>query len=303
MLLQVACLCYIRSNNAAIIQEERVMICRKRAIFNLLVTGAALFACCTFPTSVQAEILKIGGTGSALGAMKLLAAEYQKTHQKIIIQVVPSLGSSGGIKALLDGNIDIGLTSRQLTDEERQRGARNEEYATSPFVFITHPKVNKKNVTTLELEAILNNPEASWADGSRIRLVLRPENDVDTKMISSISPAIERAVKSALTRKRMIVANTDQDATKITVRTPGAFSFSTLSEVISENRSVNILSFNGVQPDAKNITGKFYPLFKSLCLVTTSKTGKEAQQFAEFVRSPAARKILIKNGHMVQKTK
>jgi accessory colonization factor AcfC len=43
-----------------------------------------------------------------------------------------------------------------------------------------------------------------------------------------------------------------------------------------------------------------YPLFKTFYLVTTQKSSAEARQFAEFVRSPAAGRILKKTGHLAE---
>ncbi|MEI6703070.1 MAG: substrate-binding domain-containing protein [Deltaproteobacteria bacterium] len=280
------------------------MVFKQSTLLILIVFVLVFSVAFILPAPASAEtVLKIGGTGSALGTMKQLANEYEKAHPGIRIQIVPSLGSTGGIKAVLGGSLDIGLASRKLTNEELKQGAQEEEYARSAIVFVTNSGVNRKDVTIRELEGIFSNPAASWADGSRIRLILRPETDVDTSMVKSLSPAMEQAMNAAMARKGMIIAITDQEAAETVVRTPGAFGFITMCDIISENRAVNILSLNGVKPSAKSIADKSYPLFKSLYLVTTPKTWAEARKFAEFVLSPAAGKILAKNGNMVVKTK
>lgn len=277
---------------------------RQRNWLSMMVIGAVLLAVGALPATAPAEIvIRIGGTGSAMGTMKQLAEVYEKSHPGIRIRILPSLGSTAGIKAALGGGIDLGLASRPLMEVERQQAAVEVEYARSPLVFVTNTKVNKKDVTTRELEGFYNNPAASWPDGGRIRLILRPETDIDTKLVRGLSPGMEQAVKAALSRSGMILAITDQEAVDAVARTPGALGWSTLSEIISENRPVNILSFNGVQPSAKTIADSSYPLVKSFYLVTTPKTPAAARQFAKFVRSPAAGRILTKSGHMVVKVK
>lgn len=264
----------------------------------MLSAGAALSA--TAPTET---IIKIGGTGCALGTMRQLADQYEKSHPGTKIRILPSLGSAAGINAVLGGGIDLALASRHLSDAERKQGALETEYAMSPFVFITNAKTNKKDITLRELEEIYRNPAASWPDGSRIRLILRPEKDIDTKMIRNLSPGMEQAVKSAQARPGMIVAITDQESTDAVSRTPGAIGAATLNEIISENRPVNVLSFNGLKPSVKSISDNSYPLAKTFYLVTTPKTSKETLQFSEFVRSPAARSILMKTGNLVAPAK
>jgi phosphate transport system substrate-binding protein len=54
--------------------------------------------------------IRIGGTGTARAAMKLLGQQFRKKHPDITIIVLPSLGSSGGIKAL-SGKLDVTLSS------------------------------------------------------------------------------------------------------------------------------------------------------------------------------------------------
>jgi phosphate transport system substrate-binding protein len=178
-----------------------------------------------------------------------------------------------------------------------------QEYARSPFVFITHPGVNKKNVTTQELEGFYSNPAASWPDGRRTRLILRPEKDIDSKLIRNLSPGMELALKAALERPGMILAVTDQESTDAVARTPGALGCTTLNEIISGNKKLNVLSFNGLESHAGTTANSFYPLIKTFYLVTTLKSSAEARQFAEFVRSPAAGRILKKTGHLAAAVK
>lgn len=266
----------------------------------LLVVVIALVTGGILPATAAAEtIIKLGGTGSALGTMKQLAVLYEKSHPGIRIRILPSLGSTAGIKAALGGGIDLALSSRNLTEIEQQQGAVEVEYARSPFVFVTNIKVTKKDLSVRELEGIYRNPAAGWPDGSRIRLILRPEKDIDTQLIRSLSSGMDQAVKAALGRAGMILAITDQEATDAVIKTPGALGGATLSEIISENRQVNILSLNNVKPSVKTIADSSYPLIKSFYLVTTPKSPVEARRFADFVQSPAARRILVKNGNLI----
>lgn len=267
--------------------------------FILLVGAAVMLSGAAPPAASAATIVRVGGTGSALGAMKLLAEAYEHLHPDVKIHVLPSLGSTAGIKALVGGGIDLALVSRPLTALERQQDLVVAEYARSPFVFVTNAKVNKKDVTLRELEQAYSDPAARWPDDSRIRLVLRPDKDIDTMLLCSLSPGMERAVKAAQARHGMIQAITDQEAIDAVARTPGALGGGTLTEIVSENLPVNVLSFNGVPPGLKAIANGSYPLVKSFYLVTTSRSPAEARQFAAFVRSPVAGKILTKTGNLV----
>lgn len=245
------------------------------------------------------EILKIGGVGSALGTMRLLSEAFERSHPGIKISELPSLGSTGGIKAVLSGAIDIALSGRPLKDDERQQGAVEIGYAKSPFVFVTDKKNPVSGLSTRELIEIYEGKKQTWTDGTRIRLVLRPASDVDTGIIQKISSEMNQAVNNALSRPGMIMAITNQESNALVEKTPGSLGVSTLTQVISEHSSLKILSFDGVAPGVKNLTQGSYPLVKRFFIVTKPKPSALVQKFIDFVRSPEGRKILEQTGNAV----
>ena len=83
----------------------------------------SLLGCLAVSTPCKAgETIRIGGTGSALAAMRILGAEFQKRDPEINVEVLVSLGTLGGIEALAEGAIDIGLAARGLKPEELAKG-------------------------------------------------------------------------------------------------------------------------------------------------------------------------------------
>ena len=96
------------------------------------------------------------------------------------------------------------------------------EFFSTLLVFIANRKVNKKEESIRELESFYSNPEAKWPDGNRIRLILRPEKDIDTKLLGNLSLDIENTVTAAHARPGMIVAVTGQESTCALAKAPGA---------------------------------------------------------------------------------
>lgn len=94
----------------------------KKNILRTLLLIAIITASLLPKSAFGTDILKIGGAGSALGSMRLLADSFEKSHPGVKVQVLPSVGSPGGIKAVLDGVIGIGISGRPLAEEERKRG-------------------------------------------------------------------------------------------------------------------------------------------------------------------------------------
>lgn len=251
------------------------------------------------PDSTRAQEIKIGGTGGALATMQLLADAYRETDPGTKITVLPSLGSGGGINAVLAGAIEIAVSSRPLKASETSRGAIEYEYGRTPFVFAVQLKTKVDAITVKDLVEIYSGARERWPDGVRIRPVLRPVGDSDSDFVKSISPEVAQAQSLAEKRPGMPFAITDQDAVGEIEKTPGAFGPTTLALIITEQRAIKPLRFNGVEPSAKAIADGSYPYFKRLFIVVGPKTPASAQRFAAFVRSPAAREILARTGHAV----
>lgn len=249
-------------------------------------------------TAHAEEVIRIGGAGSGLGGMRLLGKAFEASHPGTRVEVFASLGSSGGIKALVAGSLDLAVSGRPLKPEEQKRGATAVHYASTPFVFATNKSVAKRDISSVELEKIYQGQMLKWPDGSQIRLVLRPESDTDTVIIKSISPALNEAAKTAANRPGMIYAVTDQDCDAALVKTQGAVGPSTLAEISTEKRPVNILSYNGVKPSVQALAQGKYPLAKPHYLVSTARSSAAAQEFARFVESPRGRAILSRVGYL-----
>jgi len=257
----------------------------------LLVLGSAHAA--------AAEQIKIGGTGCALGTMRLLAEAFSAKNPDVAITFVPNLGSSGGIAALSAGAIDLALSSRPLRPNERLPGTTEIEYARSPFVFAVSAKSKVTAVTREELAQIYAGSTPRWPDGTPTRIVLRPPSDVDTAMVKSLSAEIARALAAAEKRSGVQLAITDQDAADDLERIPGAIGPSTLALIKSEARALRPLKLDGLEPSVANAASGVYPYYKRLFLLSDHRRTRAVERFIAFVQSAAGRSILAGNGHWI----
>lgn len=266
---------------------------RRSAIALALLLGF----CAAAPAAAAGFV--IGGSGAAIGTMELLAVEFHARNPDIRVTTAPSLGSRGGINAVLDGVIGLGVTSRALYEDERKRGAVEIEYARTPFVFAVSAESTVNAITTRELAGIYAGKVTAWADGSPVRIVLRPASDIDTDMIKNISPEMRRAVLATEARPGVRFSVNDQNAAGDLERIPGAIGPTTLALIVSESRRLRALKLDGREPTPANAASGAYPYYKSLFLVTGAKRTAAVERFIAFVQSPAGRKILLGNGQWI----
>jgi phosphate transport system substrate-binding protein len=253
-----------------------------------------------FSGGATAEEFKIGGTGAALGTMQLLAEEFSATNPDIRVTIVPSLGSGGSIKAVLAGAIGLAVTSRPMDESERKLGAVETEYARTPFVFAVSTKSRVISITSGELADIYAGKMVAWADGSPVRIVLRPVSDIDTEMVKNISPAIQQGLAAAQARPGVQFSVNDQDAASDLERIPGAIGPSSLALIVSEKRALRALKLDGREPTPMNAASGAYPYYKHLFFVTGARRTAAVERFIAFVQSPAGRKILASNGQWMR---
>src|SRR5882724_4455593 len=86
------------------------------------------------PTARAGGAVRIGGTGMGLEVARLLVAAMNDGGAGITGSIMPSLGSTGGIEALIDGALDIALSARPLKPAEIAKGAHDAACVRPPFV-------------------------------------------------------------------------------------------------------------------------------------------------------------------------
>jgi phosphate transport system substrate-binding protein len=252
-----------------------------------------------FGTAAAASEIKIGGTGNALGAMRLLGAAFAKQNPDTPVVVLPSLGTSGAIKAVTKGAIDIGLSSRPLTDDETRAGAAATEYARSPLVFAVSVKTKASGLTLDQVADIYNGKLTAWPDGSQIRPILRQAGDDNTRQVRHISTALDKALSVAEQRPGMPFATNDQETAEKLETIPGALGVTTLCLIKAEDRTLRALTLDGVEPTTANAAAGKYAYVKRLYYIVKSEPSADVKRFIAFLNSPAGRDILTRTGHWI----
>jgi phosphate transport system substrate-binding protein len=243
-----------------------------------------------------ADTLKVGGTGSALGTMKILAEAYRASRPDTQIMVVPALGSSGSIKAVAAGVLDIGLSGRPLKPAEREQNLAEREVARTPLVLASMRA--HAGFTLSDIVRVYDGTLQTWPDGSPLRPILRPESDSETALLRAISPEIDRALTTAHARPGVHIAITDQDSADAIEHIPGGLGPSTLALILSEQRTIRALPLNGVAPSVAALRRGSYPYFKPLYLVTPQTPSGPARAFAAFIQTRQGARILSDNGYL-----
>jgi phosphate transport system substrate-binding protein len=249
--------------------------------------------------------LTIAGTGEGVGAMRAMAGGFQRKHPSLVIDVLPSIGSAGGIKAVTEGKIDIGLSSRPLTPEERRKGMIEEPYGRTPLVFAVQESNPTRGVTLTEIEEMYAGKRRTWPDGKPIRLILRPLRNSFSVYLANINPRLKSASEKAHAIPGVFVGVTDQEAAEQIEKTPGSFGTTSASLLASEKRKVKALFVDGTAPALSNIAdggrisaGKYPHVITMFLVYKRDNDNSAVKDFTAFVFSKDGRKFLTESGHV-----
>lgn len=269
-----------------------------RLASRLFFCAALVAASNTISAGAHAETLKVGGTGAALGTLRLLGAEFMRHHPGIEVDVLSYIGSTGAIKGVAAGDLDLGLSGRGLKPAEEKLDLLFISYARTPLIIATHRDYPLKSISRQQLAAIYSGQQKQRDDGGPIRIVLRPAYETDNDVLRTMSPEISRALDHALARPGMRYAATDQDAADAFEQIPGAIGTSTLALALSEKRQIGMLALDGVAPSVDALQKGSYPYYKSLFLASRRNASPAVQSLIAFIRSPAGRSLLLTNGQL-----
>ncbi len=247
--------------------------------------------------AASTETLRVGGSGVAIGMLPHLFAAFEH-NDEVKLEVIPSLGSSGGLRALSEGVLDIAVSGRALKPEELAQGLTQSVAIRTPFVFVTsYPRPN--GFKSSEVSDIFKSAKATWADGSPVRVILRPKSDSDVVTMGRLFPDMTAAIEQARRRPGLPTAATDQDNADLAERVAGSLTGSTFTQIKMERRNLRLVAIDGVEPSLENLERGTYPFAAIVHFVLPAKKNPVAERFVGFLRLSAGQAALVATGNIL----
>ena len=194
-------------------------------------------------TPIQAETLRIGGSGVALAAMRHVGENMTAIDPSLQVEVLPSLSTPGGIRAMIAGEIDVLIASRALTADERAKVDGESACFTTALVLAT-PHKAASGLTKAEIPGYYADAKPMWPDGTPLKVILRLRTSSEAAAIANVVPGFKAAYEAAHQRKGIPVASTDLDNADLALRTAGSISFMTLLQIQSEQLALKPLTLD-----------------------------------------------------------
>ena len=233
--------------------------------------------------------IAVSGSTSVGPLAEKLAMKYEETANNNI--EINQIGSSAGITNAITGVSEIGMSSRDLKEEEVAEGIEEIAIAYDGIVVVTHPSNTVQDITMAQLKQIFTGNITNWKElgGEDLEIVVVSREDG-----SGSRDAFQEIVDygSGELIKNAIIASGNGNI-KTTVATNkhavGFISFEYIDE------SITPLKIDGVEPTAKNVLDGQYKLSRPFLFVYKNLTDN-GQHFIDYIMSDAGQEIVAETG-------
>jgi phosphate transport system substrate-binding protein len=263
-----------------------------------LAAAALMLGAATQPVLAEPNTVRIGGTGIALAALREVATSLTAIDPAIQVDVLPSMGTPGGIKALAEGAIDIAVVARPLKADEKAKGIAEAVCMTTALIFASSHK-GATGLTRTQLPALYADASPKWPDGTPLNVILRSRSGSENPYLAAAIPAMGPALEAAFKRPGLPVASTDQDNARLAGQISGSLAVMTLVQARGERLDLTTLPFDGVAATAEAIANKTYPFPIRICLAVANESTKATARFMAHLRAPAGKALIESLGAIV----
>lgn len=262
----------------------------KKLISIFLVSIVTIFALTGCSGSKGGKVSTDGSTSmeKVIGA---LGESFKKENSGINFTYNPT-GSGSGIKAVLEGRCDIGLSSRSLKDKEKADGLKETILAYDGIAIIVNPKNKVSDLTVEQIADMYKGKITNWkqvgGDDAQIVLIGREAG-------SGTRDGFESITKTKDTCKYRQELTSTGDVITTVAGNPNAVGYASLASIKS---SVKALTVGGVAASDATIKNGTYAVQRPFVLVTkaNAKLPDSAQKFFDYITSAKANKIITSAG-------
>lgn len=263
--------------------------------YGILAAAALLLLAPSNANDARGATLRTGGTGSAATLLLQIGKALTAQAPGTTLEVVPALGSTGAISAVVDGVLDFAVSARPLTPEETAESLTEAVLARTVFgLASSYP--DPGNIASSDVAEFFTSPASSWPDGTRLRIILRPRSEFDSTLLARYFPGMTGAIEQLRLRSEIPVAATDQDNVRLAERLAGSLVPTTLAQMQTEKPNLRFLTIDGVAPTLENFERGIYPYHKDLYFIFPASRTASLERLVAFLRSPEGARVLREAG-------
>lgn len=241
--------------------------------------------------------ITISGSTSVGPTMEVLAEAYEKNNDvKIEVQQV---GSSAGIKNTMEGTSNLGMSSRDLKDEEAQ-SVEGTQIAIDGIAVVTNKNNKVEDLTVEQVKDIFTGKITNWKEvggaDAQIVVVSREEGSGTRDGFQDIL-----GFESEELTKDAQISDGSGNVKSTVEGNENAIAYISFGYVKDGIKSVKI---DGVEANDDNVVAGKYPISRPFLVVNKKDAmSDEAKSFVDFIMSEEGQNIVSEEGFIKAPTK
>ena len=242
-------------------------------------------------TTVTGGSVSTDGSTSMEKVIGALGESFMNANEGTTFTYNPT-GSGSGIKAVLEGRCDIGLSSRHLKDDEKAEGLTETVLALDGIAVIVSPENPVEDLDLETIAKIYTGEITNWSEvggnDAEIVVIGREAGSGTRDGFESVTGTSDACVyRQELTSTGDVITTVSQN--------PDAIGYASLASV---KDTVKALTVGGVAPSEDTVKDGSYVLQRPFVLVTKDGTelSETAQKFFDYATSADASEIIAAAG-------
>ena len=238
----------------------------------------------------DATTISISGSTSIGPLMEKIQEKYEEENSGVTLEIQQN-GSGAGIKDVISGISEIGMSSRELKDDEKT-SVQGTIVAYDGIALLVNPENPVKNISLEDVKKIYTGEITNWkelgGDDSTIVVVSREEGSGTRDAFQEIvGYESEELLKDA-------TISDGSGAVKTTVAgNKNAIGFASFEYI---DNTVAALNIDDVEPTADNVKSGSYKISRPFILVTKEDSlTEDGQKLIDFVLSAEGQQIVGEN--------
>lgn len=263
-----------------------------KKIINMLTTAGLIVAMLTGcgTSGNENKIVATDGSTSMEKVIGYLSEAYMEENNDVKITYNPT-GSGSGIKAVQEGRCDIGLSSRDLKDDEKAE-LTGTVVAIDGIAVIVNPENPVEDLTIEQISALYKGEVKNWNEvgGADAPVVL-----IGREAASGTRDGFESITQTEDLCQYSQELTSTGDVVQTVASNPNAIGYASLASVKGNVKKVKV---EGVEATTETIQNGTYKIQRDFVFVTNNNTDLSgtAKEFFEFATSSEADDLIEKAG-------
>lgn len=272
-------------------KTKEIMAMKTKKLFALSLMTVCVLGMLAGCGKQETGTVSTDGSTSMEEVIGSLKETFEAENKGITVTYNPT-GSGTGITAVAEGRCDIGLSSRDLKDEERENGLEETVIAYDGIAVIVNPENTVSDLSIDDIAKIYTGEITNWKDvggkDAEIVLIGREAGSGTRDGFESITGTTDQC------KLRQELTSTGDVITTV-AGNPAAIGYASLASVKDR---VKALKVDGVAPGEATIKDGSYKVQRNFVLVTKkdTKLSDAAQKFFDYMISDDASEVITQAG-------